>query len=107
MLPLKVNSEQRNFFSLDEGDTMNFEMKLDSDYSKIEFDFKLDFGNVDFKVVENIQDLNDKGLISYTKGQQNRFDVKDKLKHQKENDIVLFNTIYLRVVAKKFSKFSF
>ena len=102
--PILVPAKQHFTFVGDKGESYIFKAELTGDYEKVKLNFKLVFGAVDFAFSSDVSDLDkqEKHVLSLPVVKAVEYTPPSK-----PSDIELFDTFYLKVTLKEFSKFNF
>lgn len=103
MKPISVFSERRFTFVQEKGDEHIFKVDLAGDYEHVEVDIKLSFGSIEVWLSDWEDTFKESTLIS-SPGQRYIKYTLDKSK--RDNDIVIFDKLFIKVKTSEFSKFS-
>ena len=101
--PIEAPAETRFSFVQNKDETTTFRVKLDSNYDEVDFDVKLDFGDVSVMYSDINDSYDNSQKISTPSQKYFKYRVK---KTEAVNDILIFEEFFIRVHSTEFSKFS-
>ena len=105
--PLYVPSEKRFSFAQDKDEEQVFQIRLEGDYGEADIDLKLDFGEIEFFVTEKEDNFYFDSNGTKMQGASQKYaKFKDLKTKEKNNDIIIFSNIFIKVKSSKLSKYS-
>ena len=101
--PIQLNTQKQFEFVVDENETNIFHSQLGGEFNEIEVFVKCEVGEIILNFSENQNDYSNKINLFGNSNKKIVYKIKNK---EKSNDIIFFNDFFIKIEAKKLSKFS-